>query len=72
MSVNPTEIKPSRKIRFKNYVLRKLFSDDDSYAEGEYSNKDSINKSLSKKGRKSKETRENWSGKCDFFLSCLG
>ena len=60
-------------MRFKNYVLRKLFSDDDSYAEGEYSqHKDSNNKRLSKKGKTSKDARENWSGRCDFFLSCLG
>lgn len=63
-------------MKFKNFVLKKLFSDDDSYAEGEYEqNDDSVtprNAAQKKKSSKEKDVRENWAGKCDFFLSCLG
>ena len=64
-------------MRFKNYVLKKLFSDDDSYADGEYEQKDVVvdENGLPKKKNKSKSSnggRENWAGRCDFFLSCLG
>jgi hypothetical protein len=68
VTIDPKALKASRKVRIKNYVLNKLFPDKDSYAEGEYKqHEESTEKSFDSKG-----SRENWSGRCDFFLSCLG
>ena len=61
-----TSLKLPFKKRVKKYLLRMLFSDD-SYAEGEYEKSSYVDMP----GRKNDE-RENWSGKFDFFLSCLG
>ena len=64
---NEIEIPLPKKSRLKNYLMDKLFSDD-SYAEGEY---EKDNTYIEVKSVKDDE-RENWSGKFDFFLSCLG
>ena len=57
----------SKKKRFKNYIIRKIFSDD-SYAQGEYEKGSAYVDIPSNKDGE----RENWSGRFDFFLSCLG
>ncbi len=68
VTIDPKTLKASKKVRIKNYVLKKLFPDKDSYAKGEYEqHSECVDRSFESKG-----SRENWSGKCDFFLSCLG
>lgn len=63
------QFKTKKKFSLKKFLLKKiLFSDTDSYAEGEYDN-DGNDKSL---GTANNDLRENWSGECDFLLSCLG
>jgi hypothetical protein len=59
--------------------MKKIFSDDDSYAGGEYDKSNNFvdekmenKKKKKKKGELEPGERENWSGRFDFFLSCLG
>lgn len=69
----------SAKSNLKLYINKKIFKEDDSYANGEYE-KDPYSveihevdqKSIKKQEKEESGGRENWSGHCDFFLSCLG
>lgn len=61
----------SRKSRLKEFIHKKIFKDDNSYAEGEYEKENNTNV-VNLPPFDKKEERENWSGRFDFFLSCLG
>ncbi len=69
----PISVPKTRRQRLKDYFLRKIFSDDTSYAPGEYQ-KDADGNIIDKNAPVSVDPndRENWTGRCDFFLSCLG
>ena len=71
---SPKKIKLSRKQKIKKYLVKKIFAEDDSYDENECEKDHPISKISGFKGKNvpEKEARENWSGQCDFFLSCLG
>lgn len=58
-----------RKSRLKQFIDNKIFKDDTSYATGEYDKDENF---VSLPPLNKKEERENWSGRFDFFLSCLG
>ena len=70
--------------RIKKRFIKFVFKEDDSYASGEYEKNENATEvaeptKKSKKGNsdeggggEEKGGRENWSGQCDFFLSCLG
>lgn len=69
----PIKAQQTRFKRFKKYLSSKMFSDD-SYSYGEYQkdSKGNIINSSSNQQPGEEDERENWSGRCDFFLSCLG
>ena len=69
----PISVPKTRRQRLKDYFMKLIFSDDTSYAYGEYQ-KDDDGNIIDKAVIKSSDPadRENWSGRCDFFLSCLG
>jgi hypothetical protein len=68
VSIDPQDVKVSRKLSIKKFVLKKLFNEGDGYAEGEYEK----NADVTLASKKSDGLRENWGSGCDFFLSCLG
>jgi hypothetical protein len=73
---NPTAVSnvlrsSSRRSRLKKYLIKKLFTDD-AYADGEYEKNEYALSAVATGGDKTPEKRENWSGRFDFFLSCLG
>ena len=61
----------SRKSRLKEFIHKKIFKDDNSYAEGEYEKENNTNV-VNLPPFDKKEERENWSGRFDFFLAALG
>ena len=66
----PIALPATKAQRIKKYVFGKFFSDDDSYSHGEYE-KD-VDGNIVALASKHDVSRENWTGRCDFFLSCLG
>jgi hypothetical protein len=62
----------SKRIKIKKFILKKIFSDDDSYANGEYDKENELNMFNQSTVDKKDNQRENWSGKFDFILSALG
>jgi hypothetical protein len=64
-----TSYSSGRKNRLKEYLNKKIFKDDNSYAEGEYEKENNV---VNLPSLNKKDERENWSGRFDFFLSCLG
>ncbi len=53
-----------KKSRIRNWVFRKIFSEDDAYADGEYEKNENADETMNTVNKKNVE-RENWSGKFD-------
>lgn len=71
LSQNSSTFRSSKRVKVKKFIFKKIFTDDDAYADGEYE-KNSVGVADSHVNiSKPKGERENWSGKFDFFLSCL-
>ena len=72
-NINNTSV--SKRSRIKKFLISRLFTDD-AYSEGEYEKSEyalsQAHTMVEKGSRGDEKRRENWSGRFDFFLSCLG